>query len=427
MKTKKLWWGVSAGLMAVVVAAVAVMGVLTQREYGDLERPPAFAVERPEPYLAPALAEQGVDNTALGQRLTELAGAPALGTFHGRVTDTVTGQVVWEESAGQALRPASATKVLTAAAAILELDPTDRLSTQILRDPASETYVIRASGDVWLTGEQLDEIAEDLAPADVVLIDTSAWQGPTLLPGWGENNVGEGYIAPLEPAMLHGGRLGGTTGDLPRSDTPALDVARALAERVGADSAAEGSVPRDATVVATLTSPTLMERLGDMVSDSDNVMAEAIGREVAIHRGLRPTAVNAIRATLDVLTEHGFDVTGTELADNSGLSRRNLISPALLDDILHTAATGDGSGLRPLLATLPVAGGTGTLTDRYSDLSGRGWVRAKTGTLTGTSALAGVVTAESGRIYSFALLSNDAEITASRRALDTFASTIRES
>ncbi len=423
---KKLWWGVSAGAMAVVVAAVAGIGVLTQHYYGDLESPPAFAVERPEPYLAPALAEQGANNVGLGERLAELAEDPALGTFHGRVTDTVTGEAVWERNAGQALRPASATKVLTAAAAILELDPTDRLSTQILKDPASDTYVIRAGGDVWLSDEQLDEVAEELAPAATVLIDTSAWQGPTLLPGWREANIDEGYIAPLEPAMLHGGRIGGTVGDLPRSHTPALDVARALADRVDADTAAEGPVPRDATVVATLTSPTLMERVGDMVSASDNVMAEAIGREVAIHRGLRPTAANAIRATLEVLTEHGFDVTDTELADNSGLSRSNLIPPALLDDILHTAATGQGSGLRPLLATLPVAGGTGTLTDRYSDLSGRGWVRAKTGTLTGTSALAGVVTAESGRIYSFALLSNDAELAASRRALDTFASAIRE-
>ena len=74
-----------------------------------------------------------------------------------------------------------------------------------------------------------------------------------------------------------------------------------------------------------------------------------------------------------------------------------------------------------------LAGGSGTLTDRYQDLPGRGWVRAKTGTLTGTSALAGVVTADSGRVYSFALLSNGSDILAARAALDRFASAIRDS
>ena len=74
-----------------------------------------------------------------------------------------------------------------------------------------------------------------------------------------------------------------------------------------------------------------------------------------------------------------------------------------------------------------LAGGSGTLVQRYGDLPGRGWVRAKTGTLTGTSALAGVVTAESGRVYSFALLVNGAEILGARAALDEFTSAIRES
>lgn len=424
MSGKKLWWSLAAVVTAVAVSGVAGFAVLVDRHYGDLTHAPAYVAEEPSPLLEPATAET-VDNAALGARLTALAGNPALGTLHGRVTDTVTGETVWEQAAGEALQPASATKILTGAAAILELGPDDTLVTEVVEGPQPGTVVIRAVGDVWLTSGQMDSLAEQIGEADQVIIDTSAWDGDPFMPGWDPADVDAGYIAPLEPAMLYGARLGETEGDVPRSHTPALDVAQALADRVGAATVGIGSAPADATVLGSVESPRLTERLEAMMMDSDNIMAEAIGHELAVHRGLPGSAAAATQATLDVLTEHGFDVTGVSLADNSGLSVHNLIPPRLLDDVLLDAAA--SPQLRPLLATLPVAGGSGTLVQRYGDLPGRGWVRAKTGTLTGTSALAGVVTAESGRVYSFALLVNGAEILGAREALDEFTSAIRES
>ena len=73
-----------------------------------------------------------------------------------------------------------------------------------------------------------------------------------------------------------------------------------------------------------------------------------------------------------------------------------------------------------------MAGGDGTLVDRYGDLSGKGWVRAKTGTLTGTSALVGTVTSKVGNVYTFAMISNDSDILTARARLDEIASTLRE-
>jgi D-alanyl-D-alanine carboxypeptidase/D-alanyl-D-alanine-endopeptidase (penicillin-binding protein 4) len=366
-----------------------------------------------------------VDNAALAAALSTLADDPALGTLHGRVTDTVTGETVWDLDSGAPLRPASATKILTATAAILELGPDDVITTEVVAGNTPGTVVIRAAGDVWLTGEQMDQLAEEIGTADQVTIDTSVWDGDPFMPGWDPADVDAGYIAPLEPAMLHGARIGGTEGDVPRSHTPALDVARALADRVGAATVGLGPAPADAQVLAATQSPPLIDRLESMMIWSDNVMAEAVGHELAVHRGQPGSASAATQSTLDVLTGHGFDITGVTLADNSGLSTYNLIPPRVLDDVLHDAAS--DTPLRHLLATLPVAGGSGTLTDRYQDLPGRGWVRAKTGTLTGTSALAGVVTADSGRVYSFALLSNGSDILAARAALDRFASAIRDS
>jgi len=424
MSGKKLWWAVSAGVVALATGSVATVGVLAQQHYGDLTHAPAFAIEEPEPPLVPAQAEVPVDNVALARALDRFVeGSEDLGTLHGQVTDTVTGETVWELNADASLQPASATKILTGAAAILALGPDDVLTTEVVR--SGDTVVIRASGDVWLTSGQLDDLAEQVGQAEQVIIDTSVWAGEPLMPGWDPQDIDAGYIAPLEPAMLYGARIGDTEGDVPRSHTPALDVARALADRVGAETVGLGPAPADAEVVATTGSPELIDRLTEMMLHSDNVMAEAIGHEVALHRGLPATAQGATQATLDVLGEHGIDISGVSLADNSGLSTLNLIPPRVLDDVLHDAAA--QPPLRPLLATLPVAGGSGTLTDRYDDMSGRGWVRAKTGTLTATSALAGVVTADSGRVYSFALLSNGSEILPARVALDELTSVIRDS
>ncbi len=93
-----------------------------------------------------------------------------------------------------------------------------------------------------------------------------------------------------------------------------------------------------------------------------------------------------------------------------------------------TAAAGDGDPkLRPLLDYLPVAGGTGSLSDRYAsgNRTGAGWVRAKTGTLSTASALSGFVVDQNGRVLTFALMSNDRPPEVSRPALDAIAGALR--
>lgn len=424
---KKVCWISSAIVAGLAVVGIATTGVVVTERYGDLEHAPALEISAPDPRLLPARAEAAVDNTALAATLTQLADTEALGTLGGQVTDVETGEVVWSQNADRALTPASATKLLTAAAAIHQLDRASRLVTEVV-DGGAGTVIIRAAGDVWLSPERLDELAADLAghgPVNEVLIDTGIWEGTDYLPSWDPTNVDAGYVAPMEPAMIHAGRIGAATGDVPRSHTPALDVAAALAQRLGADSTGTGSAPGDARVLASTESPPLSQRVNEMMVESDNVMAEAIGREIALSRDQTPDFAGATQTTLEVLAEHGFDTSATDLGDNSGLSPENNIPAALLDALLTDAAR--GSRLAAVLRTLPVAGGTGTLVDRYGDLAGRGWVRAKTGTLTDTSALAGVVTAETGRVYSFALLSNDAPILEQRRAMDQMTSAIRDS
>ncbi|KKO78658.1 D-alanyl-D-alanine carboxypeptidase [Corynebacterium striatum] len=423
MKAKHMWWTGTAVVMAAAIAGTAVLGVNIQRTYNGLDHGTPYSQEAPVTLLQ--VAEPGeVDLMALKGRLNELGKDPALATFGGQVIDTTTGEVVWDRDAARPLTPASSTKVLTLAAATLALDEDERIITQVMQGEKEGTVVLRAAGDVWMTSEQLDDLASQVGKADEVIVDTSAWAGAPQAPGWDPENVDEGFVAPMEPIMLYGGRLGETTGDVPRSHTPAQDLAKALAKRLGTDKVSQGTAPQAGVVLGEVQSAPLSERAQDAAKDSDNVMAEAIGRELAIARGKEPSFAGAAEATLEVLKVNKIDVTGVTIKDNSGLSTENRISAAVLTQIMNMATETDE--LRPLLGYLPLAGGDGTLYTRYGDSGARGFVRAKTGTLTGVSALAGTAQGNSGRVYAFAFLVNDGDILAARKAQDALAGALHD-
>ena len=129
-------------------------------------------------------------------------------------------------------------------------------------------------------------------------------------------------------------------------------------------------------------------------------------------------------------SSHGaaIDTTGATLVDSSGLSVNDRLTAETLDEVVNAAAGSDEPDLRPLVDLLPIAGGSGTLSNRYLDTdAGRaaaGFLRAKTGSLTGTNALAGFVTDASGRVLTFALISNNAGPTG-RTAIDALAAALR--
>ena len=89
--------------------------------------------------------------------------------------------------------------------------------------------------------------------------------------------------------------------------------------------------------------------------------------------------------------------------DGSGLSRRNRVATTTLLALLQLAAGPDGDDLRSLVTGLPVAGFTGSLTYRFDEgpAVARGLVRAKTGTLTGVHALAGIAVGRDGEPMAF--------------------------
>jgi D-alanyl-D-alanine carboxypeptidase/D-alanyl-D-alanine-endopeptidase (penicillin-binding protein 4) len=143
-----------------------------------------------------------------------------------------------------------------------------------------------------------------------------------------------------------------------------------------------------------------------MLTLSDNDLAEALSRQVAIKEGQPHTFAGEVRAVHAVLTRLGAD-QGVQVNDGSGLSTRNRITPAALSRLLAVAASDER--LRSLIGGLPVAGFTGTLGERYDKTDtkpGAGVVRAKTGTLDGVNTLAGIAYTADGRLLTFAFMAD---------------------
>jgi D-alanyl-D-alanine carboxypeptidase/D-alanyl-D-alanine-endopeptidase (penicillin-binding protein 4) len=164
-----------------------------------------------------------------------------------------------------------------------------------------------------------------------------------------------------------------------------------------------------------------------MLTDSDNDLAEALGRVLARREGLPATFAGAAAAVTNAVRNLGVPMRGVRLYDASGLSRDDRVTAAALVAVLRASATGNPA-LASLSAGLPVAGFTGTLADRYranATASAAGVVRAKTGTLAGVNALAGEVVDSRGRLLLFAFLAAHVPSpTPAEQALDRLATAL---
>ena len=154
--------------------------------------------------------------------------------------------------------------------------------------------------------------------------------------------------------------------------------------------------------LSTVHSP-LNEILTRMMKQSDNLYAEAIFYHTALSIARPATQKNARTAVRQLIQRLGFDPAQYTVADGSGLSLYNYLSPELLTVFLRHAWRNE-SIRRYLEPSLPIAGIDGTLKDRMKNTAAHRNVRAKTGTLTGISSLAGYATAANGNQLAFAII-----------------------
>jgi serine-type D-Ala-D-Ala carboxypeptidase/endopeptidase (penicillin-binding protein 4) len=379
--------------------------------------------------------------SAVARLVADAVTDPSLGgQVVAQVVDAATGRVLFDQDSATTVAPASTAKLLTAAALLLVRRPTDRIATRIVAGRPG-TIVLVGGGDPTLSAARtgsptpypgaarISELAAQLASRHVVVrrivIDDALFAGPVVSPAWDFGDVPSSFGAAITALMADGGRPTPTA--LTRSATPALAAAHELAAALGQPHlpVSHGTAPMHAAVLARVVSAPLGELVEQMLQQSDDVIAEMLGRQVAIAEHQPVSFVGAAAAISAVLARHGVQV-GTGMLDCSGLASGDRLSMATLVATLRLIVSGRATALRTVLVGLPVAGWSGTLADRFIGTAARaaGQVRAKTGTLTGVNALAGLVHDRSGRLLLFAIDADDTyEVTptVAEAGLDRFA------
>jgi D-alanyl-D-alanine carboxypeptidase/D-alanyl-D-alanine-endopeptidase (penicillin-binding protein 4) len=384
--------------------------------------------------------------------LAPVASDPRLGGLSGSVLDPATGSVLWQKDPGKPLTPASTTKLLTVSAALLTVDHGKQISTKVVQGSDPGTVILVGGGDPTLSSlpdgkdsvypgaAHLDDLVAQVKQASggavkKVQLDLSAYKGAGTAPGWDPKDAGSTYGAQITPAMLDGGRMNPADDHSQRTPDPAGALAQQFAQRLGATVAPQQTTtaPQDAKVLGEVKSAPLTELVSQLLENSDNTLADAVARQTAMAAGAEPSFAGAAKVTKDILAQNGFDMSQVQLSDNSGLSTLNQVPANVLSSLVAAAAAPDGKDprtpkLRPLLEGLPVAGGSGTLAGRYTDPTsseGKGWLRAKTGTLSKVNTLAGLVLDNDGRVLVFALMSSGTDQDPARAALDAVAAKLR--
>lgn len=173
--------------------------------------------------------------------------------------------------------------------------------------------------------------------------------------------------------------------------------------------------------LAAVDSPPLSELVIETNQNSNNLYAEALlralaGKQAGVQN--KSSADIGLQLIKTTLNELGVDATGYVLVDGSGLSRRSLVTPEALVQTLQ--AMTKTSAANVYRASLPVAGKSGTLSNRFRNTPAEGIVQAKTGTLSGAIALSGYVNSPQYTPLVFSIMVNQSEqpATVLRQAID---------
>jgi D-alanyl-D-alanine carboxypeptidase/D-alanyl-D-alanine-endopeptidase (penicillin-binding protein 4) len=369
------------------------------------------------------------------------------------------GHVVVEHRADQPLIPASTAKLLTAAAALVELGPDHRWLTRVAgTQPVADgvvagDLVVIGAGDPTLSGGRyaeavperprtaLEGLADRIVGAGVTRVTGRLVADAAVFPDQpfaaGVAHVGRDSSPPSSGLMTDGSRTvwhdGGGVQSVPAGD-PAHRTVELLAEALAVRGVTiDGGVHRQDGAgaaapfpVADIASPPLIEVLRYLVQRSDNHLADAVFRTMGARRGDGSWAGSA-RTVRAALERAGVDLTGITVADGSGLSRDGRLTADGLEQVHAVMVAGPFARLWYSLHA--VAGTSGTLRARLLDTPAVGRVAGKTGSLSDVRALTGYVTDGSQARFRFTVVGNGldaAGVEAVTRAQDDIALALAE-
>ena len=406
--------------VTVLVAIVAALFVASAAAYwtGDLNKL-ICAGQCPEEFISSPLESSGsaqapaavlgeiagpLDPQKVSQIVTSGLDLSKLGNDIAiTVRDYQTGDVLLQEDDKPQV-PASSIKILTVTAALETFGTEFRFETKLARE-SDGTYILVGGGDPLLTKKSLNALAEQAADQineqSISLgYDNSLFIGPTLHPDWTDSYFSSGASAHILALRVHPPFRKPDSQD---TTSDAVNIfAQALQERgVTVNLVGERKVTSAAVIISKKQSPKLATIVERVVRFSDNYATEVLGRHLAIAKNQPASFTGAAIATTEVANELQIDNSGLKLYDVSGLSPKNNVRPATIVEILSESTKDEDRWV--IYQGLPVSGVIGTLDRRFGVAQtkpGRGFVRAKTGTLNGVTSLSGlVVTADGGAAF----------------------------
>jgi D-alanyl-D-alanine carboxypeptidase/D-alanyl-D-alanine-endopeptidase (penicillin-binding protein 4) len=145
---------------------------------------------------------------------------------------------------------------------------------------------------------------------------------------------------------------------------------------------------------------------------SENLHAELALRLAGKLRGYGGSFEGGVAAVKQFLLQAGLKDDEFTFLDGSGLSRRDLVTPAATVQLLIYAARQPwGPAFEE---SLPVSGVDGSLSERFQKSPAVGHVHAKTGSLSHVNALSGYGQTQAGKRFVFSILCNNHNLPASK-------------
>ena len=317
------------------------------------------------------------------------------------VYDLSADSALYRYGSRQTLRPASTMKLLTGITALDVLGSRYDYRTYLYYTGTIANGVL--TGDVWLVGgmdplfddtdmhimaETLHRVGVDSISGRIVR-DVSFKEEPLLGEGW----CWDDDNPQLTPLLVS------------RKDEFADRFKDELVKCGVAVNApiTTDRLPKDVLLICSR-SHRLTEVLEPMMKESDNLYAESMFFQIAASMGKRPaTAAHARQVIKTTVAKSGVSGVPYRIADGSGLSLYNYVTPELMVSMLRYAYL-KRDIMSVLYPSLPVAGVDGTLKKRMKGGPAQGNVHAKTGTLSGISSLAGYCRAANQHLLAFCII-----------------------
>ena len=316
------------------------------------------------------------------------------------VYDLTDDRLLYAHNELQLMRPASCQKIITAVTALTVLgeDYKFRTGLYLSGEQEGKTFkgdvIVRAGFDPLLKSAELHSLIAPLRQRGIEMIDGNLLLDMTMKDTLSR---GAGWCWDDDDKLIRPLYLDGKTAFA----TPFRSQLRKAGIQLKGRTYLR-ALPEGAERVAEVQRP-IAAVLHPMMKESDNLCAESVFYQLAAHsqkaKASAKEAAEYINALIDTL---GLNSKHYRIADGSGLSLYNYATPELFGTLLRYAHA-TPSVMPALYEALPICGEDGTLKKRMRFTSAHGNVRAKTGSVTGISTLAGYCTTAHGHTLCFVI------------------------